>query len=97
MNKNDLIKEVAKNAQVKREVARAVVEAVIEKISDVLSQGDSVRIFDFGTFEVKNCSERIGRNPLTGEKIVIQQRKVPKFIAAKKLKDKINLLANISS
>ena len=49
-----------------------------------------VQIVGFGTFEVKERAEREGRNPATGQAMVIPATKTPKFKAGKALKDAVN-------
>jgi integration host factor subunit alpha len=67
-----------------------LVEVVLEEISDALSQGDSVKISSFGSFIVRQKSERIGRNPKTGEEVPIRPRRVLVFRASHVLKDLVN-------
>jgi integration host factor subunit alpha len=67
-----------------------LVEVVLEQISDALSQGDSVKISSFGSFIVRQKSQRIGRNPKTGEEVPIRPRRVLVFRASHVLKDLVN-------
>jgi nucleoid DNA-binding protein len=52
--------------------------------------GSKVQLVGFGTFEVRERAGRTGRNPRTGEEIVIDAAKVPAFKAGKALKDAVN-------
>ena len=56
-------------------------------ICDALSNGDSVGLIGFGTFEAKVRPARTGRNPRTGEPIDIPEKTVPVFKAGKTLRD----------
>src|SRR3954463_14485846 len=67
-----------------------LVEVVLDQISDALSQGDSVKISSFGSFIVRQKSQRIGRNPKTGEEVPIRPRRVLVFRASHVLKSRIN-------
>ncbi len=67
-----------------------LVEVVLEQISDALSHGDSVKISSFGSFIVRQKSQRIGRNPKTGEEVPIRPRRVLVFRASHVLKDLVN-------
>ena len=58
-------------------------------IADTLVDGDKVAITGFGTFEVVERAERLGRNPATGEAMTIAASKSPKFKAGKALKDAV--------
>ncbi len=86
MNKADLINEVEKVTSTKKE-AQAVVDCVLDTITKALKNMDQVTLVGFGTFKVKNRKARTGRNPKTGEEIVVKAANVPKFVASKALKD----------
>lgn len=90
MNKNDLIAKVAKDTRLTKGEAGEVVEATLENIMSALGQGDEVRLVGFGTFSVSNRQASEGRNPRTGEKIMIPASKNPKFKAGKMFKDTVN-------
>ena len=89
MNKADLITAVAANAEVSQKVAAKAVAAVMDEIKEALKKGDKVQLVGFGSFEVKNKAERKGKNPRTGEAIVIPASKSPVFKAGKAFKDYI--------
>ena len=89
MNKSDLINEVAKVVNTKKE-AQAAVNCVFEAITKALNDKDAVTIVGFGTFKVSARAARKGRNPQTGKEINIGGKNVAKFIPGKALKDAIN-------
>ena len=89
MNKTDLINAVAAAGFTKKDADKAVA-AVFGAIEGALAKGDKVQLIGFGTFEVKERAERIGRNPATGAEIKIEACKYPAFSAGAKLKDKVN-------
>jgi integration host factor subunit alpha len=66
-----------------------LLDTVLSKISDALADGNSVKISSFGTFTIRNKRERIGRNPKTGEEVLISPRKVVIFKPSQILKSKI--------
>ena len=86
MNKADLISEVAKVVNTKKE-AQAAVNCVFKCIPKAMQKGKPVTIAGFGSFKV---AARKGRNPKTGEAIKIKASKAPKFVASKTLKDFLN-------
>jgi DNA-binding protein HU-beta len=88
MNKRDLVKEVSKAVSTKKE-ARAAVDCVLDTITEALKNRDELTVAGFGTFKVSNRKARTGRNPKTGEKILIQARNVLKFTAVKQLRDAV--------
>ncbi|MDA8138865.1 MAG: integration host factor subunit alpha [Desulfobacteraceae bacterium] len=67
-----------------------VVEGLIEIIKRTLEDGEDVLISGFGKFCVKNKRERRGRNPATGDDLILSQRKVVTFKCSGKLREKIN-------
>ena len=72
----------------KRE-AKDMVESFFEEIRLALENGDCVKLSGFGNFQLRNKPQRPGRNPKTGETVKVPATKVPKFSAAKALKDAV--------
>ncbi|MCP4112273.1 MAG: HU family DNA-binding protein [Desulfobacteraceae bacterium] len=89
MNKGDLVNNVAKVTNTKKE-AQAAVDCIISAITDALERGEDVTLIGFGTFKVADRKARKGRNPQTGKEIQIKAKKVPKFSPGKNLKDAVN-------
>ena len=90
MTKTELIASVAETTGVSKKDAAAVIDATFEKITAAMVEGDKVQVVGFGTFEARERAAREGKNPLTGEKIMIDACKVPIFKAGKALKDTVN-------
>ena len=90
MNKNELIANVADNADITKAAAAEAVDATIEAITQALASGEEIRLIGFGTFSVSDRKATEGRNPRTGETIKIAASKQPKFKAGKALKDAVN-------
>ncbi len=88
MNKGDLVNEAAKVVGT-RKAAEGAVNCVLDSIAKALKKGEKVTLVGFGTFSVAKRAARTGRNPQTGKEIKIKAKKVPKFIAGKKLKDTV--------
>jgi len=88
MNKGDLVEEVAKVVNTKKE-AQAAVDCVFSTITNALKKKDSVTLIGFGTFKVGQRKARTGRNPQTGSEIKISARNVAKFAPGKALKDAV--------
>ncbi|TEA46693.1 HU family DNA-binding protein [Bacillus sp. BH2] len=89
MNKTELIKQVAIQAELTKPQASLAVDAVLESVQQALQNGDNVQLIGFGTFEVRNRAAREGRNPHTGEALTIPASKVPVFKAGKALKEAV--------
>jgi len=73
----------------KKESAK-MVEALFEIIKESLEGGEDVMISGFGKFSVRDRGERRGRNPLTGEPIMLAAKRVVTFKSSGKLREKIN-------
>ena len=90
MNKTELIAAVAERAELSKKDAEAAITATIDAITEALHQGEKVQLVGFGSFEVKNRAERMGRNPQTKEPIPIPASKAPVIKAGKALKDAVS-------
>ena len=73
MNKGDLVNQVAKVVNTKREAQEAV-DCVFQSITKALKKKDTVTLVGFGTFRVDRRKARKGRNPQTGEVIKIKAK-----------------------
>jgi len=89
MNKQDIIESVHELLGGTKKTAEDVVELVISKIVTTMKKGEDVSIAGLGIFAVKARKARTARNPKTGELIQVAAMKVPKFRAAKALKDAV--------
>ena len=67
-----------------------IIEAVFELLKQSLEDGDDVLISGFGKFSVHEKNQRRGRNPQSGEPMMLPPRKVVTFKCSGKLRDKIN-------
>ena len=86
MNKAQLINEVAATGGLKKKDAAAAVDATINSIVNSIRKGEKVQLSGFGTFETKVRGARTGRNPKTGETVMIPECRYPVFTASKALK-----------
>ncbi|WP_430460881.1 HU family DNA-binding protein [Thalassolituus sp. LLYu03] len=89
MRKPELAAAIAEKADLSKEKAAEVINAITDQIAKALSEGDSVSLIGFGTFEVRARAERQGKNPQTGEAITIAAAKVPAFKPGKALKEAV--------
>lgn len=90
MNKGELVDKVAEKSGVTKKQADSVLSAAIEAIMETVSHGDKVTLVGFGSFERRDRKEREGRNPKTGETMVIPATKVPAFSAGKQFKEMVS-------
>jgi len=88
--KDALINEVAKENGYPRNQSVELVETLLEIIKSKLVSGEDVLISGFGKFCVRKKRERRGRNPATGEDMMLEARKVVTFKCSGQLRKKIN-------
>ena len=65
-------------------------EALLEIMKETLTSGEDILISEFGKFRVKEKSERRGRNPSTGEGMMLDARKVVTFKCSGILRERVN-------
>ena len=90
MNKSELIAAVVEKTELSKKDAEKAIKAFEDVVTEELKKGEKVQLVGFGTFEVAERAERVGRNPKTKESMVISASKAPKFKAGKALKDAVN-------
>ena len=90
MNKCELVDAIATRTNASKKVIEAVLSATIDTVIETVADGDRVTLVGFGTFEARQRKEREGRNPRTGDKMVIPPTTVPAFAAGKTFKAKVN-------
>jgi integration host factor subunit alpha len=91
LTKDDLVRAVTQENLYSLYQSTKIVETLLEVIKSRLSSGEDVLISSFGKFCVKEKHERKGRNPATGEGIMLSPRRVVTFKCSKKLREQINL------
>ncbi len=89
MNKADIIGKVHEVLGGTKADAERAVDTMLACITDSLTEGQEVSIAGLGIFSAKMRPARQGRNPRTGESIEVPAMRVPKFRAAKALKDAV--------
>ena len=90
MNKTELVAAMADKAELSKKDVEKALAAFTEVVAEELKKGEKIQLVGFGTFEVSERAERIGRNPQTGAEMKIAASKAPKFKAGKALKDMVN-------
>jgi integration host factor subunit alpha len=90
LTKEDLKKAIQDNLDIPKTQSNTLIESFLETIKSSLESGEDVMISGFGKFSVQNKKERRGRNPKTGEDIVIEPRKVVAFSCSGKLGERMN-------
>lgn len=90
MNKSQLIKNVAEKSDLSQKKVAETWALFEEAIVDGLKAGEKIQLSGFGTFEVRERAERTGRNPKTGEVVVVPACKYLAFVSAKAVKESLN-------
>jgi len=88
--KADLIESIYKQIELSKTKSTQVIESLLEVIKKTLEGGEDVLITGFGKFRVKEKSKRRGRNPQSGEDLMLDARRVVTFRCSGVLRDKIN-------
>ena len=90
MNKTALVAAAAEMTGFSKKDTEPLLNAYTDTITKELKKDGKVQIVGFGSFEVSKRQARTGRNPQTGEEMMIGASKTPKFKAGKALKDALN-------
>ncbi len=91
MTKSQLIERIAEQLPaIPRQKVEAIVNAAFDAMSLAMERGERIEIRGFGSFAVKTRPAREGRNPKTGEKVVVPPRRSLTFTVGKELRDRLN-------
>lgn len=90
MTKSDIVEAIHQRVGFSKKRSSEVVALVLDLIKEALEEGEKVKISGFGNFELRRKDPRKGRNPQTGEEIVITERQVLTFKPSQVLKDRLN-------
>ncbi|MEE2566663.1 integration host factor subunit alpha [Hyphobacterium marinum] len=90
LTRADLAEAVHRDVGLTRQESSDLVQSMLGMISDTLASGQSVKLSSFGSFQLRDKSGRIGRNPKTGEEVPIDPRRVLVFKPSQVLKEKID-------
>ena len=90
MYKAQLIDSMAGMTGLTKADTERSLEAFVKSVTTSIQKNEEVKLVGFGTFSVSDRKERTGRNPQTGEELLIPARKVPVFRPGKELKSSVN-------
>ena len=90
MTKSELTETLAKELNVPLQTSTGIVSTILDSMTDTLVNGDNVELRGFGSFTVKHYDSYTGRNPKTGEKTVVKEKKLPVFKVGKELREAVN-------
>lgn len=89
LTRADLAESLNRKLGLSRSDSLGMVESILDHMTSALEQGENVKISGFGTFLLRDKSQRIGRNPKTGIEVPITPRRVLTFRASQMLKERI--------
>jgi integration host factor subunit beta len=90
MNKLEIIAALKNEANISKSEAAKVVQLFFDHMSDAMAKGSRVEIRGLCSFFVKEYKSYTGRNPKTGDKVMIKPKKLPFFKSGKELKERVD-------
>ncbi len=90
LTKVELAELVNEHLKIDKKRSSELVDLFFEQVKDGLHKDEEIQISGFGKFSVKEKKERKGRNPQTGDSMLISERKVAAFHHSQVLKDRLN-------
>jgi len=93
LTKAQIIEEISDRNGFTMKKSTELVESLLEILKNTLASGEDVLISGFGKFCVKDKNSRRGRNPATGEDMILSERKVVTFKCSASLRDEIKVLS----
>ena len=90
ITKSNIIKSISQNTDLDKAESAQTFEILLEIIKSTLESGEDLMISGFGKFEVKDKKQRRGRNPETGNAMILDARRVVTFKCSDKLRKKLN-------
>lgn len=90
MTKSELIDKVARERQIPRAQAELAVNTIFESMVAALARGEGIEIRGFGSFSVRQYGAYEGRNPKTGDLVMVPPKRLPYFKVGKDLRERVN-------
>jgi integration host factor subunit alpha len=90
LTKAQIVESIQNQTGFPKNKSLEIVESLLNIIKNTLASGEDVMISGFGKFSVREKNERKGRNPATGEKMMLAPRKVVTFKCSGQLRDRVN-------
>ncbi len=90
MTKSELIENVAsKHPNITKKHIEYIINSIFKSIKNSLSSGEKVEIRGFGSFKIREKSSKVGRNPKTGSRVEVPDKKTPYFKPGKEIKESL--------
>jgi len=91
MTRSDLVEALAQQfGQLTQRDAEMAVKTILDAMTDALARGHRIELRGFGSFSVSHRAPRLGRNPRSGEKVAVPEKRVPHFKPGKALRENVD-------
>ena len=90
LTKADMAERLCNELNLNKRESKRMVEEFFDKISQSLINNEQVKLSGFGNFDLRDKSQRPGRNPKTGEEVLVSARRVVTFRPGQKLKERVD-------
>jgi integration host factor subunit beta len=90
MTRSELIDAFARRADINRQKAQVVVETFFTALAKCLAEGQRVELRHFGNFSVRTYGSYVGRNPKSGDKVFVGNKRLPHFKPSLELRQRLN-------
>jgi integration host factor subunit beta len=91
MTRSDLVTRLAERfSQLTQRDTEFAVKTILDAMSDALARGHRIEIRGFGSFSINRRPPRVGRNPRSGEQVIIPEKLVPHFKPGKALRESVD-------
>lgn len=90
ITKTKLVETVSRKSELPKQISISAVESLLEIIKRTLASGEDLLISGFGKFSVKEKKKRRGRNPQTGNALILDARRIVSFKCSTKLREILN-------
>ena len=90
LTKNEMVEKIIEETKLSKKASTDSVEAILEIMKSTLASGEDILVSGFGKFCVNEKNARKGRNPATGDDLMLPGRKVVTFKCSGKLRDRVN-------
>ena len=89
--KSELVQRLAaRNPHLYQRDIEIIVDAILGEITDAMARGDRVELRGFGAFSTRERQARTGRNPRTGDKVTVTEKRAPFFKTGKEMRERLN-------
>lgn len=90
MNKTELVSKISEDTKLSKTDVEKFLKSFTSTVTEAMANGEDVQLIGFGTFTTSKRAERTGKNPKTGESLVISACTAPKLKFGKAVKDAVN-------